>query len=187
MPAGKLNGSHLSAVHMSLSAVNLAECAGSCLPVASLAEIYVSAALRVKASLPRILHFTSVSPCCLHKHSRLAQSFISSVFTPTLSFVLTWCNSNQFWVDILFNLSFMVNKHSMRWLKILASVPTWNILNYTEPKHFFSLLLIACVPEQCSSSMPIFQRECPPSHAVALSPTRSPLLRGWGLGYSQHP
>ncbi|KAM8825091.1 sterol regulatory element-binding protein 1 [Synchiropus picturatus] len=56
---GKLNGSHLSAVHMSLSAVNLAECAGSCLPVASLAEIYVSAALRVKASLPRVLHFTS--------------------------------------------------------------------------------------------------------------------------------
>lgn len=58
--AGKLNGSHLSAVHMALSAVNLAECAGSCLPVASLAEVYVSAALRVKASLPRILHFTSV-------------------------------------------------------------------------------------------------------------------------------
>lgn len=56
---GKLNGSHLSAVHMSLSAVNLAECSGSCLPVASLAEIYVSAALRVKASLPRVLHFTS--------------------------------------------------------------------------------------------------------------------------------
>ncbi|XP_077388668.1 sterol regulatory element-binding protein 1 [Festucalex cinctus] len=56
---GKLNGSHLSAVHMALSAVNLAECAGACLPVASLAEVYVSAALRVKASLPRILHFTS--------------------------------------------------------------------------------------------------------------------------------
>ncbi|PWA19306.1 hypothetical protein CCH79_00014613 [Gambusia affinis] len=56
---GKLNGSRLSAVHMALSAVNLAECAGSCLPVASLAEVYVSAALRVKASLPRILHFTS--------------------------------------------------------------------------------------------------------------------------------
>ncbi|XP_077591347.1 sterol regulatory element-binding protein 1 isoform X1 [Stigmatopora nigra] len=56
---GKLNGSALSAVHMALSAVNLAECAGSCLPVASLAEVYVSAALRVKASLPRILHFTS--------------------------------------------------------------------------------------------------------------------------------
>lgn len=47
---------------MALSAVNLAECSGSCLPVASLAEIYVSAALRVKASMPRILHFTSVSP-----------------------------------------------------------------------------------------------------------------------------
>ncbi|KAM6914649.1 sterol regulatory element-binding protein 1 isoform 1-T1 [Lycodopsis pacificus] len=56
---GKLNGSHLSAVHMALSALNLAECAGSCLPVASLAEVYVSAALRVKASMPRILHFTS--------------------------------------------------------------------------------------------------------------------------------
>ncbi|KAM6905112.1 sterol regulatory element-binding protein 1 [Xenentodon cancila] len=56
---GKLTGNHLSAVHMALSGVNLAECAGSCLPVASLAEVYVSAALRVKASLPRVLHFTS--------------------------------------------------------------------------------------------------------------------------------
>uniref|UniRef100_A0A8D0CHF6 Sterol regulatory element-binding protein 1 n=1 Tax=Scleropages formosus TaxID=113540 RepID=A0A8D0CHF6_SCLFO len=56
---GKLGGSHLSAIHMALSAVNLAECAGDCLPVAMLAEIYVSAALRVKASLPRALHFTS--------------------------------------------------------------------------------------------------------------------------------
>ncbi|XP_062388234.1 sterol regulatory element-binding protein 1 isoform X3 [Sardina pilchardus] len=56
---GKLCGSHLEAIHMALSAVNLAECAGDCLPVATLAEIYVSAALRVKASLPRILHFTS--------------------------------------------------------------------------------------------------------------------------------
>ncbi|XP_034045740.1 LOW QUALITY PROTEIN: sterol regulatory element-binding protein 1 [Thalassophryne amazonica] len=56
---GKLNGSRLSAVHMAISAVNLAECAGSCLPVATLAEVYVSAALRVKTSLPRVLHFTS--------------------------------------------------------------------------------------------------------------------------------
>lgn len=56
---GKLNGTHLSAIHMALSAVNLSECAGLALPVASLAEVYVSAALRVKASLPRILHFTS--------------------------------------------------------------------------------------------------------------------------------
>lgn len=111
-------------------------------------------------------------------------------YPDSVSFVLTWCNNNQFWVDILFNLSFMVNKHSLRWLKILRSVLTCNILNYTEPKpffFFFFLLLTACVPEQCSSSLPIFQRQCPPSHAVALSPTRSPLLRGWGLGYSQHP
>uniref|UniRef100_A0A674D505 Sterol regulatory element-binding protein 1 n=1 Tax=Salmo trutta TaxID=8032 RepID=A0A674D505_SALTR len=56
---GKLGGSHLSAVHMALSAVNLAECSGSCLPVATLGEVYVSAALRVKASLPRLLHFSS--------------------------------------------------------------------------------------------------------------------------------
>lgn len=60
-PTGKLNGSHLSAMHMALSAVNLSECAGSCLPVGTLAEVYVSAALRAKASLPRVLHFTSVS------------------------------------------------------------------------------------------------------------------------------
>lgn len=46
---------------MALSALNLAECAGDCLPVATLAEIYVSAALRVKTSLPRLLHFTTVS------------------------------------------------------------------------------------------------------------------------------
>lgn len=71
MRSGKLNGSHLSAVHMALSAVNLAECSGSCLPVATLAEVYVSAALRVKASLPRILHFTSVSPHSLHMHKLL--------------------------------------------------------------------------------------------------------------------
>uniref|UniRef100_A0A8C7Z2A9 Sterol regulatory element-binding protein 1 n=1 Tax=Oryzias sinensis TaxID=183150 RepID=A0A8C7Z2A9_9TELE len=58
---GKLNGSRLSAMHMALSAVNLSECAGSCLPVGTLAEVYVSAALRAKASLPRVLHFTSVS------------------------------------------------------------------------------------------------------------------------------
>ncbi|KAJ8251201.1 hypothetical protein GJAV_G00218430 [Gymnothorax javanicus] len=56
---GKLCGSSLAAVHMALSAVNLAECAADSLPVATLAEIYVSAALRVKASLPRILHFST--------------------------------------------------------------------------------------------------------------------------------
>lgn len=75
MRTGKLNGSHLSAVHMALSAVNLAECAGSCLPVASLAEVYVSAALRVKASMPRILHFTSVSPLSLHMRTKPIATF----------------------------------------------------------------------------------------------------------------
>ncbi|KAL7850516.1 hypothetical protein SRHO_G00198650 [Serrasalmus rhombeus] len=56
---GKLGGSHLFAVHMALSAVNLAECASDYLSVATLAEIYVSAALRVKTSLPRLLHISS--------------------------------------------------------------------------------------------------------------------------------
>lgn len=46
---------------MALSALNLAECAGDCLPVATLAEICVSAALRIKTSLPRLIHFTTVS------------------------------------------------------------------------------------------------------------------------------
>uniref|UniRef100_A0A8D0L2Z3 Sterol regulatory element-binding protein 1 n=1 Tax=Sphenodon punctatus TaxID=8508 RepID=A0A8D0L2Z3_SPHPU len=53
---GKHVGSHLSAVSMALSAVNLAECAGDTLSVATLAEIYVAAALRVKASLHRCCH-----------------------------------------------------------------------------------------------------------------------------------
>ncbi|NWU66476.1 SRBP1 protein, partial [Pterocles burchelli] len=38
-------------------AVNLAECAGDAVSVAALAEIYVAAALRVKASLHRCFHF----------------------------------------------------------------------------------------------------------------------------------
>lgn len=58
--AGKLGGSHLSGVHMALSALNLAECAGDFLSVGTLAEIYVSTALRVKTTLPRLLHFSTV-------------------------------------------------------------------------------------------------------------------------------
>lgn len=66
---------------MALSAVNLAECAGSCLPIASLAEVYVSAALRVKASLPRLLHFTSVSL----QPVRLSHAVLSDVTGKRLS------------------------------------------------------------------------------------------------------
>ncbi|KAM4631973.1 sterol regulatory element-binding protein 1 isoform 2-T2 [Discoglossus pictus] len=54
---GKHAGGHLSAINMALSAVNLAECAGNTISVATLAEIYVGAALRVKASLHRRFHF----------------------------------------------------------------------------------------------------------------------------------
>ncbi|XP_059835818.1 sterol regulatory element-binding protein 1 isoform X4 [Hypanus sabinus] len=54
---GKLGGSYLSAINMALSAVNLAECAGNAISVATMAEIYVAAAIRVKISLHRRLHF----------------------------------------------------------------------------------------------------------------------------------
>ncbi|XP_045680160.1 sterol regulatory element-binding protein 1 isoform X4 [Phyllostomus hastatus] len=54
---GKYTGGHLTATSLALSAVNLAECAGDALSVATLAEIYVAAALTVKTSLPRTLHF----------------------------------------------------------------------------------------------------------------------------------
>ncbi|XP_019512189.1 PREDICTED: LOW QUALITY PROTEIN: sterol regulatory element-binding protein 1 [Hipposideros armiger] len=54
---GKYTGGHLTAANLALSALNLAECAGDTVSMATLAEIYVAAALRVKTSLPRALHF----------------------------------------------------------------------------------------------------------------------------------
>ena len=61
VPAGKQAGGHLLAINLALSAVNLAECAGDAVSVAALAEIYVAAALRIKASLHRCFHFLAVS------------------------------------------------------------------------------------------------------------------------------
>ncbi|NXI21541.1 SRBP1 protein, partial [Sterrhoptilus dennistouni] len=57
IPTGKQAGGHLLAINLALSAVNLAECAGDAISVAALAEIYVAAALRIKASLHRCFHF----------------------------------------------------------------------------------------------------------------------------------
>ncbi|XP_068943994.1 sterol regulatory element-binding protein 1 isoform X2 [Petaurus breviceps papuanus] len=54
---GKYTSGHFAAINLALSALNLAECAGSTISVATLAEIYVAVALRVKTSFPRALHF----------------------------------------------------------------------------------------------------------------------------------
>lgn len=58
---GKYTGGHLTATNLALSALNLAECAGDTVSMATMVEIYVAAALRVKTSLPRALHFLTVS------------------------------------------------------------------------------------------------------------------------------
>ncbi|XP_068099644.1 sterol regulatory element-binding protein 1 isoform X2 [Hyperolius riggenbachi] len=71
---GKHAGGHLSAINMALSAVNLADCAGNTIPVATLAEIYVAAALRVKASLHRRFHFLARFFLCSARQVCLAQS-----------------------------------------------------------------------------------------------------------------
>uniref|UniRef100_A0A0B8RP38 Sterol regulatory element-binding protein 1 n=1 Tax=Philothamnus irregularis TaxID=1899461 RepID=A0A0B8RP38_9SAUR len=92
---GKHVAGHLSAINMALSAVNLAECAGDAISVATLAEVYVAAALRVKTSLHHCCHF-------------LARFFLSSARQVLLSHngtvppVLQWlCHpvGHRFFVD----------------------------------------------------------------------------------------
>lgn len=58
---GQYAGGRLTAANLALSALNLAECAGDAVPAATLAEIYVAAALTVKTHFPRALHFLTVS------------------------------------------------------------------------------------------------------------------------------
>ncbi|XP_062071578.1 sterol regulatory element-binding protein 1 isoform X3 [Lepus europaeus] len=71
---GKYTGGHLAATNLALSALNLAECAGDAVSVATLAEIYVAAALRVKTSLPRALHFLTRLFLSSARQACLAQS-----------------------------------------------------------------------------------------------------------------
>lgn len=71
---GKYPGGHLDAANLALSALNLAECAGDALSVAVLAEVYVAAALRVKTSLPRALHFLTRFFLSSARQACLAQS-----------------------------------------------------------------------------------------------------------------
>ncbi|XP_075686765.1 sterol regulatory element-binding protein 1 isoform X2 [Rhinoderma darwinii] len=71
---GKHAGGHLSAINMALSAVNLADCAGNTISVATRAEVYVGAALRVKASLHRRFHFLARFFLCSAREVCLAQS-----------------------------------------------------------------------------------------------------------------
>ncbi|XP_027480421.2 sterol regulatory element-binding protein 1 isoform X1 [Zalophus californianus] len=71
---GKYTGGHLTAANLALSALNLAECAGDAVSVATLAEIYVAAALRVKTSFPRALHFLTRFFLSSARQACLAQS-----------------------------------------------------------------------------------------------------------------
>ncbi|XP_067390269.1 sterol regulatory element-binding protein 1 [Emydura macquarii macquarii] len=71
---GKHVGGHLSGINMALSAVNLAECAGDTVSVATLAEIYVAAALRVKTSLHRSVHFLARPFLCSARQVSLSHS-----------------------------------------------------------------------------------------------------------------
>ncbi|XP_030434682.1 sterol regulatory element-binding protein 1 isoform X1 [Gopherus evgoodei] len=71
---GKHVGGHLSGINMALSAVNLAECAGDTVSVATLAEIYVAAALRVKTSLHRRVHFLARPFLCSARQVSLSHS-----------------------------------------------------------------------------------------------------------------
>ncbi|KAM5263626.1 sterol regulatory element-binding protein 1 isoform 3-T3 [Ctenodactylus gundi] len=71
---GKYSGGHLTAANLALSALNLAECAGDAVSMATLAEIYVAAALRVKTSFPRALHFLTRFFLSSARQACLAQS-----------------------------------------------------------------------------------------------------------------
>ncbi|KAM8813728.1 LOW QUALITY PROTEIN: sterol regulatory element-binding protein 1 [Rhynchonycteris naso] len=71
---GKYTGGNLTAAHLALSALNLAECAGDAVSVSTLAEIYVAAALMVKTSLPRAFHFLTRFFLSSARQACLAQS-----------------------------------------------------------------------------------------------------------------
>ncbi|XP_016051988.1 PREDICTED: sterol regulatory element-binding protein 1 isoform X2 [Miniopterus natalensis] len=71
---GKYKGGHLTAANLALSALNLAECAGDTVSVATLAEIYVATALTIKTSLPRALHFLTRFFLSSARHACLSQS-----------------------------------------------------------------------------------------------------------------
>uniref|UniRef100_A0A8D2AX43 Sterol regulatory element-binding protein 1 n=1 Tax=Sciurus vulgaris TaxID=55149 RepID=A0A8D2AX43_SCIVU len=92
---GKYTGGHLVATNLALSALNLAECAGDAVSMATLAEIYVAAALRVKTSLPRALHFLTRFFLSSARQACLAQS-------GSVPFAMQWlCHpvGHRFFVD----------------------------------------------------------------------------------------
>ncbi|XP_070251054.1 sterol regulatory element-binding protein 1 isoform X1 [Myotis yumanensis] len=92
---GKYTGGRLTAANLVLSALNLAECAGDAVSAATLAEIYVAAALTVKTHLPRALHFLTRFFLSSARQACLAQS-------GTVPIALQWlCHpvGHRFFVD----------------------------------------------------------------------------------------
>ncbi|XP_064135464.1 sterol regulatory element-binding protein 1 isoform X7 [Loxodonta africana] len=92
---GKYTGGHLAAINLALGALNLAECAGDAVSMATLTEIYVAAALRVKTSLPRTLHFLTRFFLSSARQACLAQS-------GSIPLVMQWlCHpvGHRFFVD----------------------------------------------------------------------------------------
>nr|CAD7573629.1 unnamed protein product [Timema californicum] len=83
---GGSSGGHFTGIMLSLSAVNMAETAAHVLPPEHLADIYVTAALRVKESCPNFMQFFSRFYLALARHVCLR---LCGQVPPRLQWLLT--------------------------------------------------------------------------------------------------
>nr|CAD7410649.1 unnamed protein product [Timema poppensis] len=83
---GGSSGGHFTGIMLSLSAVNMAETAAHVLPPEHLADIYVTAALRVKESCPNFMQFFSRFYLALARHVCLK---LCGQVPPRLQWLLT--------------------------------------------------------------------------------------------------